>query len=167
MGVEHDLKAWNGKSADDIREIYQQHRDAPGFEAEILELLRHGKLQAGATWLLKRHVVQAGGMAVDHAEMLYRSLDGLQDWEAKLHVLQCMAYVPVPESSKRDVRTFLLRGTENDRTFVRAWSYSGLHELAAQYPEYREETRRLLARAVQCESPSVKARIRKVAGEGS
>ena len=54
---------------------------------------------------------------------------------------------------------------ENNK-LVRAWAYNGFYEISRQYPEYKEETKKLFAMAMKDEAPSVKARIRNIMRTG-
>ena len=72
----------------------------------------------------------------------------------------------IPRTHKKNVETFLRECLVNDTKFVRAWAYSGLYELAFQYPEYKEEAKQLFEMAMRDEPASVKSRIRKVMKEG-
>ena len=166
MSIRQEVAGWDGKSADDIRGIYDRYRHASSFVSEILSLAKQPPLQKGATWLLKRHLENTGCLEPRAIKDVYQLLQKLEHWETKLHVLQCMPYMPIPRTHKKNVETFLRECLVNDTKFVRAWAYSGLYELAFQYPEYKEEAKQLFEMAMRDEPASVKSRIRKVMKEG-
>ncbi len=166
MTISRDLAAWDGKSAADIRDIYDRHCGEPSFVSEIIQFTKQPPLQNGATWLLKRHVENAGVLDAAAISEICQLLPNLAHWEARLHVLQCLPFLPVPDTHTKTVETFLRACLIDDAKFVRAWAYSGFYELAVQYPEYRQEAGQLLDNALAREPASVKARIRKVMKKG-
>ena len=83
-------------------------------------------------------------------------------WECKLHVLQCLPYLEIPESESASLERFLDACLESDNKFVRAWAYNGFSELSLRFPRYRERVDGLLARAATSEAASVRARIRNI-----
>ena len=166
MSIRQEIASWDGKSADDIRGIYDRNRHGSSFVSEILRLAKQQSLQKGAIWLLKRHLENTGYLEPRAIKDVYQLLQKLEHWETKLLVLQCMSYMPIPRTQKKKVETFLRECLVDDMKFVRAWAYSGLYELAFQYPEYQEETKQLFEMAMRDEPASVKARIRKVMKEG-
>ena len=166
MSIRKEIEGWDGKSADDIRGIYDRHCRASSFVSEILRLAKQQSLQKGATWLLKRHLENTRCLEPHAIKDAYQLLQKLEHWETKLHVLQCIPYMPIPKTHKRKVETFLRECLDDDTKFVRAWAYSGLYELAFQYPEFQKETKQLFEMAMRDEPASVKSRIRKVMTKG-
>jgi hypothetical protein len=64
--------------------------------------------------------------------------------------------------SKQTTWHFLLACSREPNKFVRAWAYSGLHQLALDHPAYREQARAVLEAAKRSETAaSVKVRLRK------
>ena len=166
MSIEAELKNWDGKSADDISEIFHRFARETWFLARIIELMARKELQAGTSWLLKRHLDNGGTIGFADSRRLFELLPLLDDWQAKLHLLQCLARLEIDEAGKKCLDPFLRGGLRSDNKFVRAWSYSGFYELAVRFPEYREETARFFEMALRDEAPSVKARIRKLLEKG-
>jgi len=164
--ISKDLAAWDGKSAADMGDIYDRYCREPSFVSEIIELTKQQPLQSGTTWLLKRHMENTGVLDAAAINEVCQLLPKLVHWEAKLHVLQCLPSMPIPEVHKTGVETFLRKCLEDDAKFVRAWAYNGFYELAVQYPEYQDEASRLLDDALGHEPASVQARIRKVLKKG-
>ncbi len=163
--VEH-IGQWDGKSAAAIGAVYDQFGDDPAFAATLVDLCALPPLQKGATWLLKRHLEQ--GNALDDAQtaQLFAQLGELKHWASQLHVLQSLPYLTIPASQKAAVEAFVRAGLMQRKTFVRAWAYNGLYELAVRYPEYRAEAEEAFVQALQEESASVKARIRRIMKHG-
>ena len=92
-----------------------------------------------------------------------RSGYGLDVWESKLHLLQCMAYLPVPKSQLPSVESFIRTNLTSDNKFVRAWAYSGFYQLARQVPTLQAEASALFHHALDTETAgSVRSRINRV-----
>jgi len=168
INLTRELAAWDKKSVDVITSIYDRFAAEPDFVEHIVSLTPELTLQSGSTWLLKHYLEErqqplSGGLVT----AIFQHLDRLVEWEAKLHILQCMAYLPVPETHVKKTQSFLLENIESDNKFIRAWSYSGYYQLAKQYPELRYDVEKRLTEALQNDpAASVKARIRKLLKEG-
>ncbi len=166
MRLKQEIEAWDGKSADDIQDIYNRYSQGSTFVSEIIRLAKEQPLQRGATWLLKRHLENTECLELRAIKNVYQLLPTLEHWETKLHVLQCIQYMPIPRTHKTKVETFLRECLVDNTKFVRAWAYNGFYKLAVQYPEYQEETKHLFVMAMKNEAASIKARIRKVMERG-
>lgn len=157
------LSQWDGKSGDDIAAIYDDCAGQAAFIETILALTRETALQAGATWLLKKHLENRNRLNEAQIRTLWSLAGGLDQWEARLHVLQCLPFLPIGVSQKDEVAQFLRQSLDSKNKFVRAWAYGGFIELAGQHPEFEKETEDHLRRALDREAASVKARIRQAA----
>ncbi len=166
MNIAQELTNWDGKSADDIDAIYSRHRDDASFAFRIVDLCQQAELQKGATWLLKRHFEAGGALQANEIACIYRCLPGLEHWETKLHVLQCIPFMPIAEAEKKQVEAFLRNCLIDDNKYIRAWAYNGFYEISRQYPEYKKETKQFFDMAMKDEAPSVKARIRSILKKG-
>lgn len=162
MSIRQKITSWDGRSRDGIAAIYDTHRTRPDFAEQLVQLLPDRAYQQGATWLLKAYVESGHQLARTQTKTIYASLPVLEHWEAKLHVLQCLRYVPVNEPEKNQVEAFLRASLTDPNKLVRAWAYNGFYELSRQYPEYRQETGQLFEMALRDEAASVKARIRNI-----
>ncbi|WP_428243477.1 hypothetical protein [Gynuella sp.] len=166
MNIAEAVERWDGKSADDIGDIYHHHHQVDSFVPELIELCGQAGFEKGATWLLKCHLEKQHPLKADQIAALYKMAAKFESWEAKLHVLQSMPYLPVGQSEKNSVE-FLLRECLMDKNkFVRTWAYNGFYELSVQYPEYADETRLFFEMAMKDEAASVKARIRNILKKG-
>lgn len=162
MSIKQELAAWDKKSADAIRVIYSRHSEQSSFLAKTVELINDSVYQRGATWLLKCHLEAGNLVGQNEAKKIYGLLPKLEHWEAKLHILQCIPYIPIATEEKRIVEAFLRGSLSDTNKFVRAWSYNGFYVLSSQYPEYREEVMQFFEMAMRDEPASVKARIRNI-----
>lgn len=162
MSIVQDIAAWDGKSADDIAAIYQRHCDDTSLSAKLIKSMRQVALQKGASWLLKKHMESGHSMACKQAGAVFQCLPELQHWESKLHILQCLPYMPIADTDKKRVAAFLHQCLSDNNKFVRAWAYNGFYELAVRHPEYAEQTKQFFDLALKDEAASVKARIRNI-----
>jgi hypothetical protein len=168
MNLFSDIATWDKKSVGVIIGIYNRYSAEPEFVEQIVSLTANEKLQSGSTWLLKHYLERHKQPIARHlVEAIYLHLDKLGEWEAKLHVLQCIEYLPVPEIYKKKTELFVLENIDDEVKFVRAWAYSGYYRLAEQYPDLRQRVETLLTDALENDpAASVKARIRKLLKHG-
>ncbi len=162
MSIKSEIGQWTSASTKELAEIYDRHCGDSAFSSELLALVGNDLLQRGATWLLKRYLENDNQLTKTQVSALYRQLPTVQLWESKLHVLQCLVFMPILQSEKRHVEMFLRSCLEDTNKFVRAWAYNGFHVLALQYPAYENETRQFFEMAMRDEVPSVKSRIRNI-----
>lgn len=128
--------------------------------------MKNSSFQGGTTWLLKHRLDSGFKLKKNQVKNIYRLLPTLDYWQVKLHLLQSMAYMPINNSEKSLVETFLRQCLTENNKFVRAWAYNGFYELSKKYPEYKEETKRFLDMAMKDEAASIKARIRNILKTG-
>lgn len=166
MSIESEIENWDGKSSRDIEEIYNFYYKSESFLSIIIQLLEMEKLQCGASWLLKHYL--EGGSPIDFKQAfnIFGKLNKLTRWEARLHVLQGLPYIPISIDRKVGVEYFLRNNLTCENKFVRAWTYNGFYELSKQHPEYAQETKQIFEMAMKDEAPSVKARIRNIEKKG-
>lgn len=166
MSLEQEILNWDGKSSADISDIYSRYSCESNFTITLVDLCKRIDLQKGATWLLKKHLESNHSLSRAQIAIIYTLAPNLHGWEAKLHILQSMAYMPVGEQEKQGVEVFLRNCLMSDNKFVRAWAYNGFYKLALQYPEYKAEVKKFLDMAMKDEAASVKARVRNILKRG-
>lgn len=162
MSLKSDLAAWDGRSADDIAAIHADHGESARFVTRLLDAMADPILQAGATWMLKRHF-EYGGRRLTSAEgrRFLAVAPKLEGWAARVHLLQSVDHVPIDSESAEGFRAFVERAIVDESPLVRAWAWHGLHALAVADPARRREVRRRLAAALDGETKaSVRARLR-------
>ena len=160
--LSEQIASWDGRSAAVLQSTYERHSDEEGFVATILAHISDVESQRVATWLLKKHLEMGNSLSVAACRAVFRGLSVQEHWEAKLHILQCLPYLDIPEDDIAGLEQFLDACLEGERKFVRAWAYNGFNELALRFPRYREKVDGMLARAGESESASVRARIRNI-----
>ena len=158
--LQHKIEGWDQKSAEAIREIYDQHHLDNGFTADTIELIASRSAESGATWLLKENFERGNMLTTEETHQLFLNLPALHQWSSKLHILQCLPYLQINSEDKARVELFIRECLLEKNKFVRAWAYNGFYLLGQQHQEYQQEASKLLEVALEIEAPSVKARIR-------
>ena len=162
VALSEEIASWDGKSAAALQSTYDRHCAEEGFVATILGHVADVDLQRAATWLLKKHLEAGNSLSSSGCRAVLGALSVQDHWESKLHVLQCLPYLDIPENETAGLERFLEACLENDNKFVRAWAYSGFNELSLRFPRYRDRVDGMLARAGVSEAASVRARIRNI-----
>ena len=160
--LSEEIASWDGKSAAALQSTYRRHCAEDDFVATILAHLSDVELQRAATWLLKKHLEVGNSLTAAGCRAVFGTLSVQEHWESKLHFLQCLPYLSIPEDDSAGLEQFLDACLESERKFVRAWAYNGFNELSLRFPRYREKVDGMLARAGESESASVRARIRNI-----
>tara|TARA_R110002073_G_scaffold317798_2_gene491492 strand:+ start:376 stop:879 length:504 start_codon:yes stop_codon:yes gene_type:complete len=166
MHIEQEIASWDGKSAADIKAIYDAHSAEADFSDTIIALSLTDACEKGATWLLKAWLEAGNNLEQAQIAKIYGSLDQLKNWEARLHVLQSIPFMSIADAQRINVYNFLRNTLIDQNKFVRAWSYNGFFELSRQHSEYINETRQYFEMAMRDEAPAVKARIRNIMKKG-
>ncbi|MDE0122107.1 MAG: hypothetical protein OXS33_10310 [bacterium] len=162
MTLLEEIASWDGKSATALQSTYERHSDDEDFLATVLEHIADVELQRAATWLLKRHLEARNSLSPGDSRAILGVLSDQEHWESRLHLLQCLPYLDIPEDQSTGLEQFLDSCLESDNKFLRAWAYNGFNELALRLPSYRDEVNLMLARASESEAASVRARIRNI-----
>lgn len=157
-----EMGSWDGKSAAALQSMYKRHRAEEGFVGTILAHLVDVELQRAATWLLKQPLETGDSPTAPACRTILRALSVQEHWESKLHMLQCLPYLEIPEDASAGLEGFLEACLESDNKFLRAWAYNGFNELSLRFPRYRERVDSMLAQAAISEAASVRARIRDI-----
>lgn len=166
MSIEQEIINWDEKSSSDIRAIYTHHCGDRSFASQLTQFSQKVDLQKGATWLLKHHLESGHKLEPNECVVLFRLLPELEHWETKLHILQCLPFMPIATREKNKVEAFLRECLIDKNKFVRAWAYNGFYVISTQYPEYKEEAKKFFEMAMKDEASSVKARIRNIMKNG-
>ena len=166
MSLKVEIQLWDGKSAADIKAIYDNHFSEVHFIDSTLSLLNDETIQTGASWLLKEWLSQNNQLNHKQTAVIFDNLLALKSWESKLHILQCLPFITIDTQHKAGTEHFLRLTLTDNNKFVRAWSYNGFYELAKHHNEYKDEAKQLFEMAMRDEAASVKARIRNILKTG-
>jgi len=161
--LDTELAGLDGKDTTVLEKLYRDKAGDPDFPQSLITACNTQDLQRGATWLLKRHFDNKGApLSQKQTSAHIGHLAGIEDWQAKLHVLQYLEHLVLPDDTEAPVSDFLNGAIRSEQKFVRAWAYSGLAVLARRFPDRIERTRQRLAEAYARETAaSVKVRVRK------
>ena len=166
MDLHAELAAFDGKQTEVLEALAAKLSPEPRLVGELCALAQRDEagLPAAATWLLKRFQEQGYVYSEEETAGLLGLFDSVGPWEAKLHLLQTLPRLVIPEDWAPALWT-LVKGEDflqSPNKFVRAWSYNALAVLATQHPAYRRDAAALLAAAQEDEAASVRARLRNV-----
>ncbi|MHA2815162.1 hypothetical protein [Vibrio campbellii] len=164
--ISKDVLGWDGKSAEDIEQIYIEHHTEDVFRSKVIDLCLDELLNVGGTWLLKHHLECGGTLSTEEQQAILIRLPSYEHWESKLHILQVLEHFCITKQTRRVLEPFLRHGLSDINKFIKAWSFNGLYELAVQYPELQNEVSELLHLALAHEPASVKARVRRLLKKG-
>jgi len=157
------VSEWDGNDTAVLEKLFDARCGDPEFLPELVQLCSCAELQRGATWLLKHHFDRNGpalpaALMEDHLAQFQT----IEDWQARLHVLQYLEQLDVPEDAERPLSDFVETSLKSEKKFVRAWAWYGLAVLAHSYPGRIDKTvQRLTREYAQETAGSVKVRIRK------
>lgn len=167
MRLVERLAAWDGRDVALLEEVYDLHAGLGDFVAQALEAAAGDERgQSGGTWMLKRRLEEGGRLDAQETARFFGLLGALTAWEAQLHALQSMPYLTISARSRPGVERFVRAALESEATFVRAWAYTGLFELASTFDELRAEADRLMDAGLEEGPASVRARIRNLRKKG-
>lgn len=166
MDLETEIAAYDGKHKDVLEAIAARLPPGGGAVRDLTALARRddAKLQAGATWLLKHFQEKGLAFSAQQSGALLALLGEVSHWEARLHLLQILPALTLPEERKAALYRLLTGSNylQAPNKFVRAWTYNALAILATRFPELRGKVALLLISAQEDEAASVRARLRSV-----
>jgi len=162
MDLKKAVMCWDGKSKEQILQVFQTFKNVSDFNQTLVNLLENESAQSGATWLLKANLEGGAKLSEKQITQLYMSLHLLTSWQSSLHVLQSLPYLLIDENHIKPVEAFIRFKLMDNNKFVRAWAYNGLYVLAKEHPQYQTEAKSFFEQAMLDEPASVKARIRNI-----
>lgn len=166
--LQSQIRAWDQKTAHAIKRIYTDNAAESDFAKNLVAMTANADLETGATWLLK-HLLETTKHDLDCVltRQLLLNLAALAGWEAKLHCLQTLPHLAIPEDCAGHLYQFAFGCSRDTNKFVRAWAYSALHQLGLVHPAYRDQAWTVLQEAAETEhAASVKVRLRRALEQG-
>ncbi|MEM8685761.1 MAG: hypothetical protein AAGF81_00420 [Pseudomonadota bacterium] len=157
-----DLRAYDGKAVTLLSEAHARHGGAASYLADLVALSAHDELHVsdGATWLLKASLEKGNLLSPSETDALLANLEKIVHWPAQLHVCQMLDALTVPEEAAPPLADWLSGLLKHERPFLRAWSMSALHALAAQHPAFDRQAKSALEAAETDASAAVRVRAR-------
>ena len=162
--LEFEIESCSAASVKELASIHERYCALPDYLTRLVSLAGSGRSLVEATWLIKKRLETGRAPdAVTSAEILeLLMLDA--DWQAHLHLLQCVGLLDLSQAPIAGLRVSILAKLKSPNKFVRAWAYDGLFRLAQLgHPDAATDLIRI-SDAAQNESPAVRARIRKLKG---
>ena len=158
------LNAFDGKHTDSLERIATRLPVDQALLDGLSELALDDdlKLQSAATWLLKRFAEAGVTLNDSQGARLLQVLKRDSHWEAKLHVLQMLDRLSVPQEERGTAMEQAVAQTEESNRLIRAWSYHGIAVVADGHQQYRLEAQTWLSHGETDEAASVRARIRRL-----
>jgi len=86
------LAGWDPCDTDAGARLYDLLSDSRTFLARLAPLCFEADTEVAATWMLKRHVDAGGQIPVGQLDRILAGCDGLNEWSARLHLLQCLPF---------------------------------------------------------------------------
>lgn len=162
MTLKAEVAAWDGKTAADITHIYESHKGDPRLGTRLVAALGDPSCERGITWLIKHHLEQGwDGATPKQAGAIIGALEKAAHWETRLHILQCLDHLEIPEETTTSLAACLTDTVGDDAKFVRAWAYHGWYRLADQHPSFSIQARTVLEQANGSETAaSARVKIR-------
>lgn len=161
--LEQLVRGWDGKATAALKSAYDRFHHQPGFVDHLIDLSADQSCDRGATWLLK-HAFSKGEpeLSAEYSARHLAALAHFSHWETRLHLLQYLDHLTIPDEAERALHVFILETLETENRFVRAWAYYALALHAERFPSHRNEALDRLKEAMTSETAaSVKVRIRK------
>ncbi len=158
------LSEFDGRDTRPLESVRTSHEPTSELVATLLVHMGSDeeRIQIAATWLLKAFVRDGLELDGDAVARLSKTLSGIPDGHAALHICQVIGRLEIPEPAADAYGAFVRRGLESSATFVRAWATDALHHIALQHPRYADEASKAVARALADPAPSIRARARKI-----
>ena len=158
------IAAFDGKRTDILESIVSKVDATPEVLQSLCDLAcsEESRIQSAASWLLRRYSQAGATLSPKQTEQLLRVLTRDSHWEARLHVLQMMGDLALPQACIEKLWSTLAEQTNDDNKFIRAWSCHGLAVIADQHPLFQERALTLLAAGEHDQAASVRARIRRI-----
>lgn len=159
--------SWDGKSTDFLVDLYT-HTDIN--KSTVNEWLNYAsypdqKSQRGATWLIKETLKSGNKFSSEETILLLDTFMCIEDWETRLHILQCFKYLDLSLYSSDKLYEALKFTLHSDIKFVRAWSYDAFYRLALADKKYQSLFHDQLTWGMDNESGAITARIRNIVKE--
>ena len=155
--LDHDRK-----STSLLKALSKKYRNVPGYAANLVKLSQNENVQvsSGATWLLKAHILENGGLPPKLTTDLIERLDEVTAWESQLHICQSVKALKIPPSHSASLFEWLEQLSSHERPFLRAWSIDAACRVALQIKPLMTQARELLSAAETDPAASVRARAK-------
>lgn len=157
------LKLWDGVHIEYLTDLYRANSSSLDFFENLVTIcVIEQDLQKATTWLIKHHYDNGHTLSELLTERLLTSCKTIENWEAKLHLLQLLPHFKLTHKSIPKADDFVRNCLTETNKFVRAWAYNGLFELSKYIPEMKTELEFICQRAIETESAAIKSKVKKI-----
>lgn len=157
------LKSWDGFHIEYLKNLYNTDKTNADFFGNLVTIcINEQDLQKATTWLIKHHYNSGQLLPKPLTAKLLTACKNVENWEAKLHLLQLFPHFELTEKSIAVVEDFARNCLTDNNKFVRAWAYNGLYELTKYIPELKTELEFICQRAMETESAAIKSKVKKI-----
>lgn len=159
--------SWDGKSTDFLVDLYTHTTITTSIINDWLTCANESdqKCQRGATWLIKETLKSGNKFSSEETILLLDTFMCAEDWETRLHILQCFKYLDLTLYSSDKLYEALKFTLHSDVKFLRAWSYDAFYRLALADKNYQPLFHDQLTWGTHNESGAITARIRTIVRE--
>ena len=162
--LEIEIESYCPASVSELESIHNHYADLEDYLHRLISVARAGSAEVEATWLIKKFLETRPNPDAEMTQRLLELLPHATDWQARLHVLQCIQHLDLSHAPVDDFRVAILAALDSSNKLVRAWAYDCLFRLAElRHAESGTDMVRIMS-AVENESPAVRARLRKLIG---
>ncbi|HRP55613.1 hypothetical protein [Agriterribacter sp.] len=153
------LKSWDGVYIEYVTKLYDENAVNAHFFEDLVAISNNEQdLQKVTTWLIKHHYDNGNTLPNSLTEKLLSTCLTIENWEAKLHILQIFHHFKLTKTSIPVLEHFLQNCLTDKNKFVKAWAYNGLYELTKYIPELKNELKFICERAMGTESASMRTK---------
>lgn len=157
------LKLWDGVHIEYLANLYNTDKTNEDFFENLVTICANEQdLQKTTTWLIKHHYDNGQTLPESLTERLLATCKSVENWEAKLHLLQLFPHFKLTDKSIIITEDFARKCLADNNKFVKAWAYNGLYELTKFIPELKTELEIICQRAMETESAAIKSKVRKI-----
>ena len=163
INLKSKLGLWDCIHIEYLIKLYRENSsDIEFFENLVTICINEQELQKTTTWLIKHHYDNGQTLPNSFTERLLTSCKTVENWEAKLHLLQLLPHFKLTNKSIPIADDFARNCLIDNNKFVRAWAYNGLYELTKYIPEMKTELEFICQRAMETESAAIKSKVKKI-----
>ncbi|MBX2931726.1 MAG: hypothetical protein KF781_07270 [Chitinophagaceae bacterium] len=157
------LKLWDEIHTEYLTNLYSENATNTTFFEDLVAICKNQQdLHKVMTWLIKHHYDNGNRLPDMLIEKVIINCQNINNWEAKLHLLQIMPHIKLSEVSMLTFEPFIRNCLADKNKFVRAWAYNGLYELTKYIPELKHELKFICEKAMETESAAIKSKVRKI-----
>ena len=159
---EKDLVQNANQNTKGLENFYHRWEEDAELVQRCVAFVGKPNLEAAATWLLKHFLESRRDLDESQQRLILSCLNRVESWQGRLHLLQMLNELLIPEDLQESVAKFCKQSTSDDNKFVRAWGYSGIVSLAKQWDRYVPLAIEAITNGENDEAPSARARIRRI-----